>query len=322
MARAQDSIGGRALRFLDRHGLEQTPEHYAFAYRYVSGQDREFSDAVDHYIDGGVRLREEAMRALMPQDAWAQIGGAFNQLATQLMELLRAATAVTGDLNRDLVQTAAALVSSDPARVREMVTYMIERTAKAEAALSASLRQAQELRDTLDGARREIGRDPLTGLPGPDAMAERLASSISAAKGCGVALVEIDQVSRVTAEHGVGIGDRLLKAVALTLRDACSPYQVGRWGDASFLVLLDHADIATCVAALESARADMAARRLKLRENSAPLGAVTISAGVAASRGREARVVVGAAEQLLRQANRAGGSQVSAEARLVRVTAQ
>ena len=319
MAKQTEDIGARTLRFLAAHGLEPTPEHYAFAYRYVSGRDREFSDAVDHYIEGGVRLREEALRALMPEESWPNAGAALGLLAGQLMDLVRDATSVTGDLNRDLVLTAAALVSSDPPRLKEAVGFMIERTAQAETALSLSLRQAQVLRDRLTGARDDVGRDPLTGLPGHEAMAERLDAGLVSGEHCSVALVGIDQLAGLAGEHGEGMSDRLLKAVALTLRDACSPHQVGRWGETSFAVFLDGVGVEAGAAVLEAARADMAAKRLKLRENDEPLGQVTLSIGVAGCRGRKRQKIVSAAQRLLSRASAGGGDRVIAEAPLIDV---
>ena len=94
-----DSIGARALRFLDAQRLDHSPEHYAFAYRYLTGVDREFSDAVDREIEGGVRLREEAVRSLMPEIASPFSDGTFDRLTIQLLELLTKVSAATGGKN-------------------------------------------------------------------------------------------------------------------------------------------------------------------------------------------------------------------------------
>jgi diguanylate cyclase len=110
---------------------------------------------------------------------------------------------------------------------------------------------------------------------------------------------------------------RLLKAAAMTLRTACSPYQVGRWSDAPFLVLIDDPDSATGLAKLKAACADMAARSLKRRDTDEPLGRITLSAGVAATRGRTGDEVVAAAMRLLAEARRGGGNRVVAEPRLI-----
>ncbi|MCU6452785.1 diguanylate cyclase [Sphingomonas sp. A2-49] len=316
----QGGIGIRAIRFLDDHGLDHTPDHYAFAHRYLAGQDRPFAAAVNHEIEGGVRLRADSVRALMPGDPAAATAANFGELATQLLGLLTNTASATGDLNRDLVKTAAALVSAEPPRVRNLVVFMIERTAETEASLSAALRQAQALRDTLNGARDDIGRDPVTGLPGVDSMTRRLEASIADAGNCAIAIVDIDQRAQLTLEHGAEMEQRLLKAASLTLCAACSPYQVGRWGDAPFLVLVDDPDIATAIARLEAACADMASRNLKRRETDEPIGRITLSAGVATTRGRDAGQVAAAAMRLLAEAKRAGGNRVVAEPRLIAVS--
>ncbi|PXA94112.1 hypothetical protein DMC47_21245 [Nostoc sp. 3335mG] len=314
-----NGIGARALRFLDAQKLDHSPEHYAFAYRYLTRTDRAFSDAVDREIEGGVRLREEALRTLMQEPAAPFTDGMFDRLTTQMLDLLTKVAAATGGLNQDLTRTAAELVTAEPHQVRRLVVFMIERTAEAEGSLSAALEQAQVLRDTLNGVREEIGRDPLTGLPGMDAMVQRLEASIAALGHCSVAVVDIDQLDDFIALHGPDMGDRVLKAAAMTLKDACEPYQVGRWGKTSFLTVIDEPDLATGIARLETACADMAARELKVRETDEPLGQVTLSAGVATSRGRHPRDVAKAATRLTRKARKQGGNRVIAEARLIEI---
>ncbi|KQN74550.1 hypothetical protein ASE91_02060 [Sphingomonas sp. Leaf62] len=314
-----DSIGARALRFLDAQRLDHSPEHYAFAYRYLTGVDREFSDAVDREIEGGVRLREEAVRSLMPEIASPFSDGTFDRLTIQLLELLTKVSAATGGLNQDLTRTAAELVSAEPQQIHRLVVFMIDRTAEAESSLSAALQQAQVLRDTLNGVREGMGRDPLTGLPGWEAMVERLDACLNTIGHCSVAVVDIDQLDEFVATHGPAMGDRVLKAAAMTLKDACAPYQVGRWGDTSFLTVIDEPDLATGIARLESACAEMASRHLRVRETDEPLGQVTLSAGVATSRGRLSRDLTKAAVRLSRKARKQGGNRVLAEARLIEI---
>jgi diguanylate cyclase len=315
-----ESIGARALRFLDTHGLSHDPEHYDFAFRYLSGTDRAFSDAVDHEIEGGVRLREEAVQTLMPADPIHLAGQAFDQLSNQLLELLRSAASATGELNRDLVRTAAALVSAEPPRTRKLVVFLIEKTAEAEESLAVTLRQAQALRSSLNGAREGVDTDSVTGLPNSVSMAQRLEASTSAAGNCSIAVIAIDQLAELCSEHGVMMGDRVLKAAALTLQEACSPYQVGRWDNGTFMALVDEPSIATGIEKLEAACADMASRHLKMRENDELLGRVTFSVGLATSRGRSAAEVVKAADRLLRKAKEQGGDRVVAESKLIDIS--
>ena len=50
--------GAEVLVFLDRHRLAHTPDHYAFAHEYLSGEDTQLRERVDGAIDGGVRLTD------------------------------------------------------------------------------------------------------------------------------------------------------------------------------------------------------------------------------------------------------------------------
>ncbi|MGK6324728.1 hypothetical protein ACMGDM_16825 [Sphingomonas sp. DT-51] len=54
--------GAEVLVFLDHHRLAHTPDHYAFAHEYLSGEDTQLRER----IDGGVRLTEEQVLQLRP----------------------------------------------------------------------------------------------------------------------------------------------------------------------------------------------------------------------------------------------------------------
>jgi len=83
------------------------------------------------------------------------------------------------------------------------------------------------------------------------------------------------------------------------------------------MIVVERSTLPAAHALIDRARAAVAAKRLRLRENDKPLGAVTFSAGVAARRGRSIEDLVAAADAVLYRAKEQGRNQVIAEQSLV-----
>lgn len=316
--RSRTPAGADVLRFLDDHRLEHSPAHYAFAFRFLFGGDQALEASVRSITDGGVRITpaevEKLARVVVPE-AVNDVGPQLDQVTLRVLDIIRDTLDATGGLNRDLVQASASLLADDVPNVRAVVAAMIERTASAEKSLSEATQQAQRLRQELNVLRSDANKDRLTGLLNRAALEDHLA----AASDCCVAMVDVDHFKSVNDTHGHGVGDRVLKAVGAALAETCSPHIVGRWGGEEFMVLFDRTTLPAAQAQVDRARATLAAKRLRLRENDKPLGSVTFSAGVAARRGRSIEDLVASADALLYIAKNSGRNQVMAEQSLVNV---
>lgn len=317
-SRRQDGSGHQVLRYLDEHRLDHTPEHYRFAHRVLFGRDQAFLDTVNSYTDGGVRITPEQVQQLAPEPTGA--GQAIKSLAPELdaltlrvLDIAGDTATTTGDLNRNLVTAMAAMLDTSGADVRPIVTNMIDQTAEAEARLNAAVRQAQQLREDLNALHDDASRDRVTGLLNRTAMEGRLATAAAGPTAFSVAMIDVDRFRAINDQYGRAVGDRVLRAVAETLRESCSAYPIGRWGGEEFIVLLDSTSAADAAELVDQARASLTERRMKLRENDQPLGMVSFSAGVASSRSRESTAIIKAAEQMLRQAKQRGRNNVVAE---------
>jgi diguanylate cyclase len=321
------AIGARVLRFLDEHRLDHSPLNYAFAHRFLFESDRALVSEVKRIIDGGVRINPGEVarlssRKLERPDVEQDNAPQLDQLTLRVLDIIGEAANATGDLSRDLIGAAASLLGSDGPNVRSIVTAMIERTSRAEASFADATRQAQTLRDELNTVRNVASRDRLTGLLNRHAMEEKLSMAVASAKGCAIAFVDVDRFKVINDTHGHGVGDRVLKVVAETLVEACHPHAVARWGGEEFIVLMEDMIAADAGVIVDAARSALAKRRLKLRENDAPLGAVSFSAGVLSSRGRTVAEMMEGADALLYQAKNAGRNRVEVEPALVRVASR
>lgn len=126
----------------------------------------------------------------------------------------------------------------------------------------------------------------------------------------GVLLLDIDRFRRINLRNSPGSCDRLLRAIAQTLRHDCRPFDlVGRWGGDEFLVILKHVDDAQVTAAARRFRALIARTFVELGDGktlsaTASIGAATarpddtmetlmdrLSRNVAASRRRGGNLV-------------------------------
>ncbi|MBB5712825.1 GGDEF domain-containing protein [Sphingomonas xinjiangensis] len=315
-----EAPGMQVLRFLDEHDLEHTPTHYTFAHRHLFGNEADFSSKVHDLIDRRTRISADDVERLNPEAASSefplgQLVPKLDQVTLRLLDIIRGTLDATSMLNRNLVQASASLLDAADLNTRAIVAAMILQTAEAEKKLEETIRQAQALRDELSFVARGESRDPVTGLYNRAATERNLAAAAEGS--CCTALVNIDHFRQLNDVHGSGVGDRVLKLLATTLEDCCAPHLVGRWGGEEFLIILESAAIGSAAALVEKARATLTAKRLRVRDSDQPLGTISFSAGVVASRGRSPAEIIEAAEALLQRAKRNGRNQVLSETNLV-----
>lgn len=312
------SVGSQVLRYLDEHRLDHTPEHYQFAHCVLFGRDQSFRDTVNTYTDGGVRITPEQVQVLAPglggeRQANRGMLPDLDALTLRVLDIAGDAAAATGDLNQNLVTAMASMLNRSATDVRPIVTRMIDQTAAAEIRLSAAVRQAQQLREDLNALHDDASRDRVTGLLNRKAIEARLATSAAGTAAFSVAIVDVDRFRAINDDYGHAIGDRVLRAVADTLRESCSAHAIGRWGGEEFIVLLDSMTSVDAAELIDEARARLTERRMKLREDDKPLGMVSFSAGVVSSRSRAPAAIIEAAEELVREAKNRGRNTVLLE---------
>lgn len=314
----QDKNGVQVLRYLDDHKLDHTPDHYLFAHRVLFGRDQAFRDTVSRHTDGGVRISPEQVRKLSPQPPGAgqaikDFAPGLDALTLRVLDIAGDAASATGNLNRDLVTAIKAMLDTQGADVRPIVTTMIDQTAGAETRLREAVRQARQLHDDLNALYDDATRDRVTGLLSRRAMEDRLATAAARSVAFSVAIIDVDRFRAVNHDYGHAVGDRVLRAVAETLRESCSAFPIGRWGGGEFIVLMEDMSAADAGELIEAARAKLTERRMKLRENDKPLDVVSFSASVVASRSRDPAAIIEAAMTLMREAKDRGRNTVGIE---------
>jgi diguanylate cyclase len=191
---------------------------------------------------------------------------------------------------------------------------MAKRTKAVEQQLTAARDETKQLRVKLAEAGEEARSDPLTGLPNRRAFEERLAELERDDAELSLGICDIDHFKRVNDSYGHAVGDRVIKAVAHTLRDNCDGHMVARIGGEEFVVIFPGLAPEAAAEILEVARDVLGARHFKLRETDQPLGKVTFSGGVALGRHPDGTSALQRADALLYAAKNGGRDQVHWEA--------
>lgn len=153
-------------------------------------------------------------------------------------------------------------------------------------------------------------RDPLLKVGNRRAMDRDLTGLATCDQPFAVALLDIDRFKHYNDRYGHPAGDRALRAMAqavqANLRGGDSLY---RYGGEELLLLMPGADL---TGGWEGAdRARRAVEALRLTHPDSPSGRLTLSGGVAAGRGTEARSLVEAADRALYRAKHSGRNRIA-----------
>ncbi len=288
--------------------------------------------------DPGVRRRFARVLSQVGHDVRTvdAAGDAVERCRQAPPDVVLVDVALCGDADGEAMLTA---LKGDPEAYRSAVVLLERSGLDLDAAVSALRRGVQdflvepvgdaELVARVEAAGRTKGlqeelvvqserleallfEDPLTGLSNRRFILTQLAGAVSAARRHGrpltVAVVDIDHFKAVNDEHGHAAGDRVLAAVAASMREHLrAEDQLGRLGGEEFLALLPDADACAAAAAAEKLRAEVAAMRIE--HEGEDLG-VTVSVGWAAWEGEAAEELMRRADEAVYDAKRGGRNRV------------
>lgn len=326
---------GRALferigAFLVDQRLAPTPTNYAFAHQLFTEADDALARAVELITERGVRLTPRDIQTLIadhadeePQEAAVDLKAHTEGLVarTQMQvegfaDMVTAMRAETADFGRDLAASAEAMsIGSDTPQATDdivrITAAMLNRIRVAEQKLETTTREANELREKLEEARDNARRDPLTQLPNRRAFEEAFAAQEAAGGSMCIAVCDIDHFKSVNDRFGHAVGDRVLRVIADALSHCCRGHLVTRYGGEEFAILFTNVSLEKAHMVLEHARSTVQAKRYKLRDNDAPLGEITFSAGLTpVETGEMHQTAFHRADRLLYLAKHAGRNQV------------
>lgn len=330
----EDALYTAIGQFLSDQKLSIEPANYAFAHRVLSDPAGPLARSVAALTDGGIRLTAQDIAELggpevtsgapqpghqqsPPVPPMAQIAAEAEAMIVraemQVADFSRAVRSIheeTSGFGRDLAASAAAMRRAAPVagldEVVRLTAAMIDRAHVAERRMAAAEEEAEALRSALDEAHGTARLDPLTELANRRAFDEAYAA-LPPGTPVALALCDIDHFKRVNDEFGHAVGDRVLRAVGVTIASECGNAVVARYGGEEFALLFAGVDVDAAVALVDRARSAVAARRFRSRATDAPIGVITISGGVAAGTSDEPRETLYArADAALYRAKAAG----------------
>jgi diguanylate cyclase (GGDEF)-like protein len=186
--------------------------------------------------------------------------------------------------------------------------------------LRGTIEELMHARRTIELQREEIARtathDPLTGVPMRRVVLERLA--IEAAESqrythpVAVVLVDVDGFTQLNHDHGLAVGDAILRELALRLRLRMRAADaLGRMGGDSFMAILPHTDERGAAVFADALRRRLIARPIATEAGELTIG---ISIGVAFMRpgmSLTSDELLSAADEALASARAAGGNRIA-----------
>jgi diguanylate cyclase len=314
--------------FLADAGLDPIPDHYELAWLYVAGTSSIQRLQIDtHLLEFG-RIDPVDATKLLDAIRTSISEREFSNMVEDAKQRIGEARATTEQSSRDAASFGANLGISladlnDPekgktaiVRLQKLTAEMIERTAKAEAALQERSKAMGQLRSRLAQSQKMALSDALTDLPNRRAFDISLKEAVEAARTkhqplC-VGFCDIDRFKLINDTHGHATGDRVIRYVADTLRKVVgSKVHVARHGGEEFALIFENRDAESAAELLDRARDMLGERNLLARDTQAEIGSVSFSGGIAELRsGENVTAVLMRADNALYRAKETGRNRV------------
>lgn len=269
--------------------------------------------------ESSVELLRGAGRNLATQERWQK------QIRSLLDELARDATAAEDEtagfcklLGLRQAQISAATTLGEATQV---IVRLLEETQRAQSLscalsqrLSTRAEQVEVLAQRLEQIQVEALIDPLCGLENRRGF-ERAVTEVFASGSAGsvaLLLADVDRFKQLNDTYGHLLGDRVLRAIAHTMRASIKGKDVAaRYGGDEFSLLLPQTTIHDAKAVAEQIRASVATGRIRRLDGQLLRRDVTLSIGVATGDTTEGfEALMARADAALYRAKRSGRNRV------------
>lgn len=315
--------------FVMKHDVAMTGTTMAAIIAGLSGADRQIARVIaareisgepitQNWLEQIARIPpqiDETTRAL--ENLMDRMEASFLRFA-ETTELAQHETSEhRGAIDAQIIRMSEHVESASPRaeidRLIELSRSMLERIVQVESAMAKSQAETAELRANLAEARSEAEVDHLTRLPNRRAFERELVRAAEEADAkdepLSVAFCDVDHFKKINDTHGHEAGDRVLVAIAQTLKQHAGKHcYAARHGGEEFVMLFPGLASAKAVTALDAIRHELSTRRMINRETGLSFGKVTFSGGVSEVGGpadmREALARADSALYLAKEAGR------------------
>ncbi len=320
------------------HPAAFTPQNYAVWYEYSTGINPALSQVIAKLLDSGEKLDDYAIERLYLKyvsECNMDVEWALREDIQQLLKRLAKSTEETdaqahqfdnrlhdyGDtLKQDL----------DPPKLIALIKGMADDTSKMidsmralQSELTASKQNVEKLHEELQAARGESLIDPLTEILNRRGFENSAKLTLSnheiISKGLCLLMVDIDLFKKINDTYGHLFGDKVIRAVANTLKDkVCGQDSVARLGGEEFALLLAETNVSGARIVAENIRQTIETCQIHRLDSHEKIGGITISIGVAAyETGNNLVDLLGHADKALYVSKKEGRNMTTAYADLI-----
>lgn len=319
-----------ALPFMTRYRIPVTPQNYAVWYTYVSGQNAGLTRAIDEIVSQQRDLDEAVTQTLHRQFLDPPDGSKLEKARTTVQALVeevsRSLSVAHGEVDRyesSLRDCSARIAKNDDLeQVRGIVADLVsstrqmnDGTSELRDRLDESRNEAARLREELAQARAEASMDVLTGLANRKALAaawDELGAASESTRGNCLLIADIDHFKSINDSYGHLLGDKVIKAVAQSMRKLIKGKDLAaRIGGEEFVVLLPDTPREGALTVAQSIRRAVETARIVKPSTNEEIRRVTISIGVTEiASGETLEIGLARADQALYRAKEGGRNRV------------
>lgn len=322
----------RVSDFVMKHDVALTGNNLSTIVAALSGSDaglarifttREISrDPISQdWLDevGKMRSREDE-RANALESLLDRVEASLSKFAKTTENAQSETSEHRGALDAQITELAKSAEEAGPVagveRLVDLSRVMLERIVQVEEAMKKSQAETADLKESLAEARAQADVDHLTRLPNRRAFERQLEAAAERAQEKGERLslgfCDVDHFKSINDTHGHDAGDRVLVAIANTLKKHAGKHLfAARHGGEEFVVLFPGLTAEDASDRLDEIRLDLSSRQMVNRDNGKSFGRITFSAGVSAVQGVEdTRAALTRADAALYEAKEAGRDRV------------
>ena len=283
------------------HPAAFTPQSYAVWYEYATGINPALSEVITKLLDKGEKLDDGIIEKLYLKYVSECNMDVEWALREDIQHLLQKLAESTKETDKQAHQFDANLHSYgdrlkqnlDPPKLVSLIKHMASDTNKMigsmqelQTELTASKQKVEKLHQELQSARGEALIDPLTGILNRRGFENSAKLTFSnhetLSKGLCLLMVDIDQFKKINDTYGHLFGDKVIRAIANTLKSKVRGQDsVARLGGEEFALLLAETNLSGASTVAENIRQTIEGCQIHRLDNQEKIGGITISIGIA-----------------------------------------
>ena len=290
----------RCLPLMVQNKVPANPVNYAIWYDYVAGRNIKLNDEVDILVGDHKPFDTHTSFNLYNKyicnssiDSLEKINKGLQQLIGQTVQSVEASSAQASESSDNFQEQTTALENiENTAELKSVLSQIISETkllAETSSVLKSRLDEAnqemEQMRNELVQVREAATTDALTGLLNRRAFDQALdvlvEDTVPENNAC-LVLLDLDHFKRVNDDYGHLVGDNVLRFTAAVMKKCVAEHQyAARYGGEELAIIMPETELSEASAIAEKIRGTLEKSRLKRKDNNEPIGAITLSGGIA-----------------------------------------